>query len=146
MQDISSITNAFDPRLAALLGWCVIAAKVGVDWIKTATTLPKWGPPSICFGAMVVLILLLMLALAIPITPQLAAQAIIMAIIGTVMAIGSTALQARTTLSTDTTTAMAIVDEIEGRMRATPVLSENTRRAVREAFPHEEPSARNQAV
>ena len=158
MDGISDITKLFDPRLAALLGWIVVASKVGVDWIKTVTTLPKWAPPAICFVMTAALMLLVMVALGIPITPQLAAQGIIMAIIGTVLAIGSTALQARTNPSTDTTTATAIVDEIEGRLRAEPApqitltsptarsLSEETRRAVREVFPSEESWIRQQGA
>jgi hypothetical protein len=117
MNDISSIVSQFDPRLAAVLGWIILMSKMGIDWLRTAATLPKWAPPAICFGSTTVLILLVMLALGIPATMQLVAQGVLLAIIGTAIAIGSTALQSRTNPSTDTTTATAIVDEIQERIR-----------------------------
>jgi hypothetical protein len=93
---LGGIVNQFDPRLVPLLGWVVYAVKVLTDWVKTATTLPKWAPPAIAFGSAVVLLLLLMLAIGIGITGQLAAQAVMLAVIAAGLAIGATAMQART--------------------------------------------------
>lgn len=101
MDALGSITSQFDPRLAALLGWVVLVTKIGVDWLKTATTLPKWGPPAAAFVTGVVLFVLLMVALGIGFSAQLVAQAIILALISTAMAIGATVLQARTKPTTD---------------------------------------------
>lgn len=119
---ISGIVLQFDPRLAAIFGWLILMAKFGVDWLKTAATLPKWGPPAACFGAVLLLAILAMLALDIPITVKLSAQAIIMSIIGTAIAIASTVLQARTNPSVDTMTAAAIVDDIQRRIQAADAL------------------------
>lgn len=96
MDGIAGITSQFDPRLAALLGWVTLVVKVLVDWLKTAVVLPRWAPPLAAFGSAAVLLPLLGIALGIEMTAQLAAQAVILALVATVLAIGTTALQART--------------------------------------------------
>ena len=123
--DLVSITNQFDPRVAALLGWVTVLTKVAVDWLKTAFTLPRWAPPFLAFVAALVVLLLLMLAFGVPFSPQLGAQAVLSALISTVLAIGSTALQQRTRPTTPPETATVvtapsvaeIADELERRAR-----------------------------
>lgn len=110
---VISIASQFDPRLAALLGWVVVLVKVLVDWLKTAATLPKWAPPGLAFVAAWMLIIVLMLALDIPLSAQLVAQAILCALIAAVLAIGQTALQART--KPNDVTVAAVADELELR-------------------------------
>lgn len=93
---IGSVISQFDPRIAALLGWVVVVTKTSIDWLKTFKELPVWAPPALaCVGAMLVLVLL-MSALGIPLTEQLLAQAALSSLIATILAIGQTALQART--------------------------------------------------
>jgi hypothetical protein len=115
-QGLGSILNQFDPRMAALMGWVVFTCKIVVDWIKSAVSMPKWGPPVSAFITSLVLIILLMLALGIGLTGQLAAQATIMALISAALSIASTALQARTNPATDTVTANAIARETTERV------------------------------
>lgn len=119
---IISITQQFDPRLAALLGWVVVLVKVLVDWLKTAKTLPSWAPPGLAFGAAWVLLVVLMLALGIPLSAQLVAQAVLCALIAAVLAIGQTALQGRT--KPNDITVSAVADELERRLKQTPAASE----------------------
>jgi hypothetical protein len=112
---LTGITSQFDPRLAALLGWVVIVVKLLVDWIKTAATLPKWGPPALAFVFAAILIPILAIALGIDMTARLGAQAVILALIAAVLAIGSTALQGRTIPSDPSTLAQEAADEVERR-------------------------------
>lgn len=110
MEDPSliSITTNFDPRLALLVGWVTLITKTLVDWIKTVKTLPTYAPPALAFAGAWSLMVLLMLALGIPATVQLVAQATICALIATVLAVGQTALQSRGKVSTDSITEDAI--------------------------------------
>ena len=114
--DLVSITNQFDPRIAALLGWVTVLTKVAVDWLKTAMTLPRWAPPFLAFVAALVVLLLLMLAFGVPFSPQLGAQAVLSALISTVLAIGSTALQQRTRPTTPPEEAPAVVGPSVGEI------------------------------
>lgn len=107
---VGSITTQFDPRMAALLGWVVVMVKVLIDWIKTTTTLPTWAPPALAVVSAFCVLFLLMLALGIPLSPQLIAQAALSALVATVLAIGQTALQARTKPSD--TMVSAVTDEL----------------------------------
>lgn len=110
---IISITSSFDPRLALLVGWVVLLTKTAVDWLKTAVVLPPWAPPALAFLFAWALMVLLMLAMGVPLTGQLVAQATICALVATVLAVGQTALQSRTR-PTEVTVA-AIADELETR-------------------------------
>lgn len=130
---IGSVVTQFDPRIAALLGWVVVAVKVLVDWLKTVKTMPAWAPPALAFLGACGVLVILMLALDIPLTPQLLAQGALSALVATVLAIGQTALQARTKPSEPTPppvdgagssdtapTVEEVADEIEERMKSTP--------------------------
>lgn len=110
---IISITSSFDPRLALLVGWVTLITKTSVDWLKTARTMPTWAPPALAFVFAWSLMVLLMLAMGVPLTAQLVAQATICALVAVVLAVGQTALQARTKAS-DVTVA-AVADELELR-------------------------------
>ncbi len=123
--NVSAIITQFDPRMAALLGWVVVIAKTSVDWLKTFKELPVWAPPLLAFLGACMVIVLLMLALGIPLTEQLLAQAILSALIATVLAIGQTALQSRTIPSTvqvpvAAPSVDAVADEIEEQLKAQP--------------------------
>jgi hypothetical protein len=121
---LTSITSQFDPRLAALLAWVVLVVKLLVDWIKTATVLPPWAPPALAFLSAAILIPLLAVAIGIGMTPQLVAQAVVLALIATVLAIGVTAVQQRTLPSS------SVPPEIDYELLAelTAVKSEEKRR------------------
>lgn len=115
-----SITTQFDPRIVALLAWVVLIAKVAVDWVKTTASLPRWAPPASSFGLSVVLLLLLMVALEIPLAARLVAQAVLCALVATLLAIGTTALQSRTRPALpDPALVQATADELERRLRET---------------------------
>jgi hypothetical protein len=131
---IGSVVTQFDPRIAALLGWVVVAVKVLVDWLKTVKTMPAWAPPALAFLGACGVLVILMLALDIPLTPQLLAQGALSALVATVLAIGQTALQARTKPSEPTSppidgagsadtvpSVTEIADELERRSRTSRV-------------------------
>lgn len=99
---LTDILKLIDPRLAVWLPWVALVSKIGVDWIKSAIVLPKWGVPASCLGIALALTMLLMLAGGIGMTGQLVAQGIIMAMIATIVAIGMSSLQARTMPSKET--------------------------------------------
>lgn len=137
---IGDITRQFDPRIAALLGWVVVAIKVLIDWLKTVKELPVWAPPALAFIGALLVLTTLMVALGIPLTEQLLAQATLSALIATVLAIGQTALQARTKpTATPAVDAVApsvdeVADEIEDRLKNQPA-----RRRPRPALEDEAP-------
>lgn len=130
--DVGAIVTQFDPRIAALLGWVVVVTKTAIDWLKTFKELPVWAPPALAFLGALLALTTLMVALGIPLTEQLLAQAALSALVATVLAVGQTALQSRTKPGTPqptegvllegptVPTAEEVADIIERRLKETP--------------------------
>lgn len=90
------MSKLIDPRLGVWLPWVTLAAMIGVDWIKTAVTLQKWAAPAICLGLSILLTFLLAGAAGVEFSGQIVSQGVLMSIVATVLAMGSSALKSRT--------------------------------------------------